>query len=95
VVVIKLDKDGAVIADGEGVRSIPPFHAKVVDTTAAGDAFTAALVVAWSEGRTLKESVTIANAAGALCCERFGAQPSLPGRQSVERLAFGQLASQP
>ena len=55
----------------------------VVDTTAAGDAFTAALAVGHAEGLTLSESIRFANAAGALCCTKVGAQPALPTRRAV------------
>jgi ribokinase len=58
----------------------------VIDTTAAGDAFTGALAVAVSEGVPLPQAVRFANAAGALCCQGFGAQPSLPLRAAVDAL---------
>ena len=58
----------------------------VVDTTAAGDAFTAALAVAHAEGMSLSEAARFANAAGAACCMTFGAQPSLPTRAAVLKL---------
>ena len=72
--------------DDVQIEQVPPIKVKVVDTTAAGDAFTAALAVALSEGRGLGEAARFANAAGAVCCESFGAQPSLPTREAVERL---------
>ena len=62
------------------------FRVKVTDTTAAGDAFTGALAVARAEGMERDAAVRFANAAGAVCCRGFGAQPSLPTRESVERL---------
>ena len=63
------------------------FAVDVVDTTAAGDAFTAAFAVArYAEGRPIDESLRFANAAGALACTRVGAQPSLPTRAEVEAL---------
>ena len=63
------------------------FAVDVVDTTAAGDAFTAAFAVArYAEGRPIDESLRFANAAGALACTRPGAQPSLPTRAEVEAL---------
>ncbi|HEX8915268.1 MAG TPA: ribokinase [Humisphaera sp.] len=88
-VVLKLDADGAVIADASGVRTVAAFPTDVVDSTAAGDAFTGALAVAMAEGRSVDDAVVLANAAGALCCEGFGAQPSLPRREDVERMALG------
>jgi ribokinase len=68
------------------IERIKPFKVKVVDTTAAGDAFTAGLAVGRSEGWDLMAAAQFANAAGALCCEGFGAQPALPTRKLVEEL---------
>jgi sugar/nucleoside kinase (ribokinase family) len=59
---------------------------RVVDSTAAGDAFTGALAVAMSQGTDWPEALRFANAAGALCCSKFGAQPALPDRRAVERM---------
>jgi ribokinase len=86
-VTLKLGGDGALVMEG-GARPwrAPAFPADVVDTTAAGDAFTGALAVARAEGMPLEQAVRFANGAGALCCEKAGAQPSLPTRAAVEAL---------
>lgn len=83
-VVLKLDQDGSLVANRDGVRLIPPFPVKVVDTTAAGDAFNGALALMLANGATLDEAALFANAAGALACERHGAIPSLPTLDEVE-----------
>jgi len=57
---------------------------QVVDTTAAGDAFTAALGIALAEGKDLAAAAAWANFAGALAVTRFGAQPSMPTREELE-----------
>jgi ribokinase len=86
-VVLKLGAKGALVLDRAGrIERIKPFKVKVVDTTAAGDAFTAGLAVGRSEGWDLMAAAQFANAAGALCCEGFGAQPALPTRKLVEEL---------
>ncbi|HEX8525221.1 MAG TPA: ribokinase [Tepidisphaeraceae bacterium] len=85
-VVLKLGKAGALATDGEGFAAVKGFKVKVVDTTAAGDAFTGALAVAHSEGIETEAAVRFANAAGAICCSGFGAQPSLPTREQVDLL---------
>ena len=86
-VVLKLGPAGAMLLGRDGeIERAEPFRVNVVDTTAAGDAFTGALAVAVAEGVPLARAVRFANAAGALCCEGFGAQPSLPTRASVEAL---------
>ena len=85
--VLKLGARGAMAVgrDGKAVSARPP-RVRVVDSTAAGDAFTGALAVAMSEGMPMREALRFANAAGALCCTKAGAQPALPYRQDVERL---------
>jgi ribokinase len=57
-----------------------------VDTTAAGDAFTAALAVATSQGERLRETARFANAAGAIACTRLGAQQAMPTVEEVRVL---------
>jgi ribokinase len=76
----------AASADDVQVEQVPGHKVQVLDTTAAGDAFTGALAVAIVEGRSLVDATRFANAAGALCCESFGAQPALPTRDAVEKL---------
>jgi len=85
-VALKRGRRGALLMDRAGtIESFEGFKAKVVDTTAAGDAFVGALAVGRAEGMELLQAVRFANAAGAACCESFGAQPALPTRQAVER----------
>ena len=84
-VVLKLGADGAaLIGRGGAAEHVPPFGINAVDTTAAGDAVTGALAVARAEGMAMPRAVRFANAAGAICCQSFGAQPSLPDRAAVE-----------
>jgi ribokinase len=85
-VVLTLGERGALVVDGDGVMEVPTYPVRVVDTTAAGDAFCGALAVALAEGRPLREAAQFACAAGALACTVLGAGPSLPHRADVERL---------
>lgn len=72
-----LEHDGQVIAEAK-----PPF-VRAVDTTGAGDTFTAALTQALVEGQAPAEALRFACAAGAVATMNKGAQPSLPSRESV------------
>ena len=72
-----LQRDGEIIAE-----ATPPTVA-AVDTTGAGDTFTAALVVALVEGQDVDAALEFACAAGAAATTRMGAQPSLPFRDSL------------
>ncbi|HOB75186.1 MAG TPA: ribokinase [Phycisphaerae bacterium] len=89
-VVLKRGAQGAHLYSTEGNRAVPGFAVQPVDTTAAGDAFTAALAVARARDWPLDQAVRFANAAGALACTRLGAQPSLPRAEEVDRLLAGQ-----
>ena len=72
-----LERDGEIIAE-----ATPP-AVVAVDTTGAGDTFTAALVVAMVEGQDVHAALEFACAAGAMATTRMGAQPSLPLRNSL------------
>jgi len=87
LVALTLGVEGAVLLeDGvEVARAVPP-AVGVVDGTAAGDAFTACLVVSLLEGREREESLTRACAAGALAVSRLGAQPSLPTAAEIDAI---------
>ena len=79
---------GGVLAEGRDERvHVPAFEVTVVDTTGAGDAFNGALAVALAERRPMAAALRFANAAAALACTRRGAQPSLPTRHEVDRVA--------
>lgn len=77
-VVLKAGGGGAVVADGKRLITVPAFKIDPVDTTAAGDAFTAALAIEFVKGTDLVAAARVANAAGALACLKLGAQPSMP-----------------
>lgn len=86
-VILTLGGRGALLLDADGRPARLPAHpVKVVDTTAAGDAFVAGLSVGLAEGLSLAEAARLGNAAGAISVTRPGAQPSLPRRAEVEAL---------
>jgi ribokinase len=84
--VIKLGERGALLYDGQ--QDQPQYvkgHAvEAVDSTAAGDAFTAAMTAHYLRHGDILEAVRYANAAGAVAVTRLGAQPSLPTAQQVQ-----------
>jgi ribokinase len=87
LVCLTLGAEGAVLLeDGQEVARAEPPSVDAVDGTAAGDAFTACLVVSLLEGRSRDESLCRACAAGALAASRFGAQTSLPTAAEVDAL---------
>lgn len=83
-VIITLGAKGALVFDGERSEIVPACPIKAVDTTAAGDVFNGALVVALCEGRTLPEAARFACKASAISVTRMGAQSSVPYRTEVD-----------
>jgi ribokinase len=87
LVALTLGAEGAVLLEnGEEVARAEPPQVVAVDGTAAGDAFTACLVVSHLEGRGWDESLRRACAAGAIAASRPGAQPSLPTAGEVDEI---------
>ena len=84
--ILTLGAEGALACTDGGEFRIAAHRVSVVDTTAAGDAFTGALSAALGAGRAIESALRFANAAAALTCTRRGAQPSLPTGAEVERL---------
>ena len=84
---LTLGAEGAALieAGAEVARAAAP-QVEAVDGTAAGDAFTACLVVSLLEGRDREEALRRACAAGALAASRAGAQPSLPTAAEVDAM---------
>jgi ribokinase len=85
-VVLTMGERGAAIADATGSRTVPACAVDVVDTTGAGDGFSAALAVALAEGRDLNTAVAFACAAGAYCVQRAGTVPSYGTHAQIEAL---------
>jgi ribokinase len=84
---VTLGADGAVLyEDGDEVARASPPRIEVVDGTAAGDAFTACLLVSLLEESEYGEALTRACAAGALAASRKGAQPSLPTTSEIDAI---------
>lgn len=84
-VVMKLGELGALVCDAAGQTChVLAGKARIVDTTAAGDAFTAGMAVALAEGRGLIDAARFGCAAGTLACTVFGAQPAMPTRPEVD-----------
>jgi len=85
IIVMKMGSLGAYLyKDGEG-EFFPAHKVKAVDTTAAGDAFTAALTVKYISSGDINEAIQFANVVGAITVTRIGAQPSLPTVEGVRK----------
>lgn len=84
-VVLKLGARGCYIYDGKYCDLISPFEVQAVDTTAAGDAFTAALTSEYMRTGDIITAARFANAVGALTVTKVGALSSLPTKEEVKQ----------
>lgn len=90
-VALKLGSRGSVVMTADGIiRPIKPYKVDIVDTTAAGDAFTGTLALWLSRELPLHKAARYANAAGALACVKLGAQPAMPTAAEVDILMADQ-----
>lgn len=72
------------LEDGSEVRMEANPKVQVVDTTAAGDSYVAALAVALSQGESLEKAARFASRVSDIVVTRPGAQTSIPSREEVE-----------
>lgn len=78
-VVIKMGAAGALLRTKDGMSEhFPALEVNAVDPTAAGDAFTAAMMIHYLDTGDLRQAVQYAMYSGALATTRLGAQTSLP-----------------
>ncbi|HEX4836108.1 MAG TPA: ribokinase [bacterium] len=84
VAVVKLGDRGAFYLAPDARGHVPAVVTRAVDTTAAGDAFAAALGVALGEGRGVPDAVAFATRAAGIKVTRMGAQAGMPTRAEVE-----------
>ncbi|SMB90967.1 fructokinase [Thermanaeromonas toyohensis ToBE] len=98
LVAVTLGDQGVLVMTLKEKIHIPAFQVEVVDTTGAGDAFMAGMLmvlvealkegmgVGALEGEWLKRIGLFGNAAAALTCTRPGVMPALPRKEEVETL---------
>ena len=83
-IVIKLGSRGAFFFDGKHFDLIPAYRSEdVVDTTAAGDTFTAAMTLEYLRSGNIKEAIKYGAAAAAIAVSRKGASTSVPTADEV------------
>ncbi|MFD6290445.1 ribokinase [Streptomyces sp. NPDC060205] len=82
-VVVTLGEEGALVADASGTARVPAVEVDAVDTTGAGDSFTAALAWRLGAGESLADAAAYAARVGAVAVTRQGAQASFPTAEEV------------
>lgn len=88
-VVLKLGSRGCAAYDGENLRIMPTYKSKVVDTTAAGDSFTAAMALEFKKSGDIYKACDMGNKAGSIAVSRMGADVSMPTAQEIKEFNSG------
>ncbi len=81
--VLKLGERGCSVWDGEKLTLLPAKESKVVDTTAAGDCFTAAMALEYKRSGDIIKACEMGNKAGSIAVSRMGAQNSMPTAEEL------------
>ncbi|MBQ2972829.1 MAG: ribokinase [Clostridia bacterium] len=84
--VIKLGERGCSVWDGETLRMMPAYKSKVVDTTAAGDCFTAAMALEFVRSGDIYAACEMGNRAGSIAVSRMGADASMPTADEIKNI---------
>jgi sugar/nucleoside kinase (ribokinase family) len=84
IIIITLGAGGSLACNAQGVTRGQAFQAPVVDTTGAGDCFTAAFLAAYLRRQPLDQALRYASAAAALSIQGYGARGALPTAQQVQ-----------
>ncbi len=74
VIAVTKGSRGATIYSKNETVNIPIFKVDIVDTTGAGDAFTAGMLYALTRGKSPKQAGRIAAACSAICIQKVGAR---------------------
>jgi ribokinase len=94
-VVVTLGAQGSLVASSAGMTRVASVKVDAVDTTGAGDAFTAALAFRLGAGSALAEAASYASRVGAVAVTRKGAQDSFPTADEVEALCCASPGGDP
>lgn len=83
-IVMTLGRKGAIFVNEQGSKVISGICVKAVDTTGAGDTFSAAFCVALAEGKSPEDAIAFGNVAAGLAVTKYGVIDSIPNRETVE-----------
>ncbi len=82
-IALTMGGEGVLLLDESGSTHVPAISVDAVDTTGAGDAFTAALAVSLAEGKTFRDAARSASISAAISVTRLGTQTAFPTKNEV------------
>ena len=88
-VIVTLGGDGSILVNNDCIEEFKALDVDVVDTTAAGDSFTAALICSLSRDKSLDEAISFAHTVSAMVVTKRGAQSSIPTEDEIRKFIEG------
>lgn len=83
-VIVTLGERGSVLVNKENIKFFDAIKVNVVDTTAAGDCFTAGLTKALIEGKDIDEAIKFGHIVSSIAVTKKGAQTSIPDQKEIQ-----------
>ena len=83
-VIVTLGGKGSILVTKEKCKEFHALDVKVIDTTAAGDSFTAALTKYLLENKTIEEAIQFGHLVSSIVVTKKGAQTSIPNNDEIE-----------
>ncbi len=85
VLLVKMGEKGVKIFEGKNTYEIPAIQTKVVDTTAAGDAFNAGFIYGRLKGLSDEESAKLGVVLASIVVERKGSSSTMPTLGEIKK----------
>lgn len=82
-IIVTLGENGCLLVQADKIQHFPAFKVTAVDTTAAGDSFSAAFALALSQGKSCEEAIVLGQHVSSIAVTRKGAQTSIPTMDEV------------
>lgn len=91
VVVLKMGREGCLVAQGDDRIRVAAVPAKMVDSTGAGDCWDAGFIAGLAHGEDVVTAARIGNACAAFSIEAIGGSTGVPSYEAVRRRATQRL----
>lgn len=83
-VIVTLGENGSLLVNDNCIKRFATPQVNAIDTTAAGDSFTAGLVKSLIEEKSLEDAIKYGHIVSSIVVTRKGAQSSIPTKEEVE-----------
>ncbi|MBN2518263.1 MAG: carbohydrate kinase family protein [Candidatus Altiarchaeota archaeon] len=86
LIVVTMGEDGSLAFNGERIYRQDAIRVNVVDTTGAGDSFSAGFLFKYLQTKDIQQSLLYGNAAAAVTIQEFGARTALKGIEQIKKV---------